>query len=85
MRRPVAVSTLAGMANLLSILIGLICSPIVFVGAIPLLGWMNWLMLPLVTIGAVIGAFAERKVGLTVNLIILVVGGIRLMIGGGII
>ena len=73
------------MANVFSVLIGLICSPVVFVGAIPFLGWMNWLMLPLATLGAIIGAFAETKVGLTVNLIILVVGGFRLMLGGGIL
>lgn len=73
------------MANFFSIFIGLICSPIVFVGTIPFLGWMNWLMLPLVTVGAILGALSGKKIGLTLNIVIFVLGGLRLIIGGGVV
>ncbi len=71
--------------NIISILLGLMASPIVFLGMIPLLGWMNWLMLPIALLGAIIGAFAKNKAGLIINVIVLVVGGLRLLIGGGLI
>ncbi|MBI39877.1 MAG: hypothetical protein CMF59_09775 [Leptospiraceae bacterium] len=73
------------MANVISIIIGLLCSPVVFLGMIPLLGWMNWLMLPGATLGAIIGAFSENKAGLIINVVVLIVGGFRLFMGGGVI
>lgn len=69
--------------NIISILIGLMASPIAFAGMIPFLGWMNWLMIPVAVLGAIIGAFAKNKAGLTINLIVLAVGVVRLMLGGG--
>ena len=51
---------------------------------IPLLGWANWLIIPLAVIGAGIGAASNGKAGRNLNLFVIVVGIIRLMIGGGI-
>ena len=73
------------MANLISIIIGLLTFVSVGVAFIPLLGWLNWLILPGAVIGAIIGAFGEKKTGLIINVIVCVIGGVRLMIGGGII
>ncbi len=56
-----------------------------FVGFVPLLGWINWLMLPFAVIGMIIGVFGKRKTGLLLNIIVAVVGFIRLLMGGGII
>lgn len=73
------------MLNLVSLIIGvvaLICAAIAFV---PLLGWANWLIIPLAVIGAGIGAISGGNSGRNLNLFVIVVGIVRLMIGGGIL
>ena len=73
------------MLNLVSLIIGivaLVCAAIAF---IPLLGWANWLIIPLAVIGAGIGAISGGKAGRNLNLFVIVVGIVRLMIGGGIL
>jgi hypothetical protein len=70
--------------NLVSLVIGavaLVCAAIAF---IPLLGWANWLIIPLAVIGAGIGAVSTSNTGRNLNLFVIVVGILRLMIGGGI-
>ena len=73
------------MLNLVSLIIGaiaLVCAAIAF---IPLLGWANWLIIPLAVIGAGIGAVSSSNTGRNLNLFVIVVGIVRLMIGGGIL
>lgn len=73
------------MLNLVSLIIGavaLICAAIAF---IPLLGWANWLIIPLAVVGAGIGAVSSSNSGRNLNLFVIVVGIVRLMLGGGII
>ena len=73
------------MGNLISIIIGivaLLCTAIAF---IPLLGWANWLIIPLAVVGAGIGQLSPSKTGRNLNLIVIVIGAIRLSLGGGII
>nr|WP_294847667.1 hypothetical protein [uncultured Sphingomonas sp.] len=72
------------MSNVISLVIGvvaLICAAIAF---IPLLGWANWLIIPLAVIGAGIGAISSSNSGRNLNLFVIVVGIVRLMLGGGI-
>jgi hypothetical protein len=73
------------MLNLLSILTGLLSLLIVIPSQIPLLGWGNWLALPLIAVGVVLGALSSKNTGRNFCLIVLAVAAIRLMIGGGII
>ena len=71
--------------NIVSLIIGavgLICAAIAF---IPLLGWANWLIIPLAVIGAGIGAVSAGNSGRNLNLFVIVVGIVRLMLGGGIL
>jgi hypothetical protein len=73
------------MLNLISLIIGvvaLICAAIAFV---PFLGWANWLIIPLALIGAGIGAVSQGKAGRNLNLFVILVGIVRLSLGGGII
>ena len=73
------------MLNLVSLIIGivaLICAAIAF---IPLLGWAYWLIIPLAVIGAGIGAVSGGKSGRNLNLFVIIVGIVRLMLGGGIL
>lgn len=73
------------MLNIVSLIIGvvaLICTAVAF---IPLLGWANWLIVPLAVIGAGIGAMSGSTAGRNLNLVVIVIGVLRLMLGGGIL
>lgn len=72
------------MLNALSILTGLFSLLIVIPSQIPLLGWGNWLALPLVAIGVVLGALSRSNGGRNFCLVILLLASVRLMLGGGI-
>ena len=62
---------------------------------IPLLGWGNWFMIPFAAVGAIIAAIGiavtdparrgRAKTGLVLNVIAIVVGALRLMLGGGLV
>ena len=73
------------MLNIVSLIIGavaLVCTAVAF---IPLLGWANWLIVPLAVIGAGIGAMSSSTNGRNLNLVVIVIGVLRLMLGGGIL
>ena len=73
------------MLNVLSILTGLLSLLIVIPSQIPLLGWGNWLALPLIAVGIVLGALSRSNGGRNFCLIVLAIAAVRLMIGGGVI
>ena len=72
------------MLNIVSLVIGLVALVCAAVAFIPLLGWANWLIVPLAVVGAGIGAMSGSTSGRNLNLFVVVVGILRLMIGGGI-
>lgn len=72
------------MLNLLSFLFGIISLVIVIPSTIPLLGWGNWIALPLIVIGVILGALSSKDGGRNFCLIILLVAAVRLSLGGGI-
>ena len=73
------------MLNLVSLIIGLVALVCAAVAFLPLLGWANWLIIPLAVIGAGVGQVSGSNSGRNLNLFVIVVGIIRLMLGGGII
>ena len=73
------------MSNLISLIIGVVALLLALVAFIPLLGWANWLIIPLAIVGAVIGAVGPAKTGRNLNLFVIVVGVVRLSLGGGIL
>jgi hypothetical protein len=73
------------MLNIVSILVGLLSLLIVIPSQIPLLGWGNWLALPLIVAGIVIGALSRSNLGRNFCLIVFAIAVVRLMLGGGII
>jgi hypothetical protein len=73
------------MLNALAYIVGLISLIIVIPAQIPLLGWANWVALPLIVIGIVIGALSSKDGGRNFCLVVLLIAGVRLMLGGGII
>ena len=73
------------MFNVVSLIIGFVAQLCAVVAFIPLLGWLNWLIIPLALIGAGVGVISKSTAGRNLNLFVIVVGIVRLMLGGGII
>lgn len=74
-----------GMLNLVSILIGVVTLALGLVAFIPLLGWMNWLVIPIGIVGAAVGALSSSNGGRNLNIVLIIIFTMRLMLGGGII
>ena len=72
------------MFNLASLIIGVVALILAIVAFIPLLGWANWLIVPLAILGAIVGMIGRGKAGRNLNLFVIVIGVIRLIIGHGI-
>jgi hypothetical protein len=73
------------MLNIVSLVIGGVALVLAAVAFLPLLGWANWLIIPLAVIGAGMGAVSAAKAGRNLNLAVIVIGILRLMLGGGIL
>jgi hypothetical protein len=72
------------MFNIASLIIGFVALIFAIIAFLPLLGWANWLIIPLAIIGAVIGMISTGTAGRNLNLFVIVIGIVRLMLGGGI-
>jgi len=73
------------MFNIVSLIISFVALVLAVVAFIPFLGWANWLIIPLAVIGAGVGMVSRSTTGRNLNLFVIVVGVIRLMLGGGFI
>jgi hypothetical protein len=73
------------MLNLISIVIGVVALIFGVIAFLPLLGWAYWLIIPLALIGAMVGMASSSNAGRNLNLFVIVVGVVRLMLGGGIL
>jgi hypothetical protein len=73
------------MLNLVSVVIGLGGLVFAAIAFLPLLGWANWLVIPLAMIGTAIGMLSRGKAGRNLNLFVIVVGVLRLTLGGGLL
>ena len=81
--------------GLISLVWGIAAMLWMILALVPLLGWGNWFLIPFAAVGAIIAAIGvlftapERrgraKTGLLLNAVVIVVGVIRLSIGGGVI
>ena len=73
------------MLNIVSLVIGAVALVMALVAFIPLLGWANWFIIPLAIVGAVIGMLSRSTTGRNLNLVVILIGVIRLSLGGGIL
>jgi len=73
------------MFNILSLIVGFIALILAALAFVPFLGWANWFIIPLAIIGAVIGMISRGTAGRNLNLFVIVIGVVRLMLGGGIL
>jgi len=72
------------MLNLVSLFIGGIALILAAIAFIPLVGWANWFIIPLAIVGAGLGAISSNNSGRNLNIFVILVGVVRLSIGGGI-
>lgn len=72
------------MPNLLSLAIGGLALVAALFAFLPLLGWANWFIIPLAVIGLVVGLASRDKSGRNLNIVVIVIGVLRLSLGGGI-
>lgn len=73
------------MLNIASLVIGAIALVLAVFAFIPLLGWANWVIVPIAVVGLALGAMSSSTSGRNLNIVVIVIGVIRLMLGGGII
>jgi hypothetical protein len=73
------------MFNVASLIIGFVALILAMIAFIPLLGWANWLIIPLAVIGAGVGMVSRGTSGRNLNLFVIAIGVVRLMLGGGIL
>jgi hypothetical protein len=71
------------MLNILSILFGIIAFILLIPSTVPLLGWGNWIVLPIAVIGAGLGALSRSNHGRNFCLVVIVIAVVRLWLGGG--
>ena len=81
--------------GLVSLIWGIAMALWMLLALIPLLGIMNWLVIPFAAIGALIAAIGvattrrenrgRAKAGLLLNVAVMVVAAIRLSLGGGLL
>lgn len=72
------------MLNIISIIIGLGALLLLVPAFLPLLGWANWVIIPIAVIGLALGAMSSSNAGRNLNIVVIVIGVLRLMLGGGI-
>jgi len=71
------------MFNMVSIVIGIVALIGAMLGFFPFFGWMNWAVVPLALMGAAFGILSRSDGGRRLNSFVLVVGIVRLLMGGG--
>lgn len=72
------------MLNILSIIIGLGALLMAIPAFLPFLGWANWAIIPVAVVGLALGAMSSSNVGRNLNIVVIVIGVLRLSLGGGI-
>lgn len=73
------------MLNLVSILIGAVALVLGIVPFLPFMAWGYWFVIPIAVVGAAIGALSSRNGGRNLNLLLILIFGLRLALGGGLI
>ena len=73
------------MFNLVSILIGMVALVGALVAFVPLLGWLNWAVIPLASVGLALGVMSNGRAGRNLNIVVIAIGTLRLFLGGGLL
>ena len=73
------------MLNILAFVFGLIALVLALPAMIPLLGWMNWIIIIIAGVGVAFGFASDKNSGRNFCLVVVAICAIRLWIGGGLI
>ena len=84
LRRQHTLAIWRAMFNLISLLIGVLAIPWVLLATLPLIGALNWLVIPWGLLGLFFGVLSRGTAGRNLNLVVLIVAAVRLWLGGGI-
>lgn len=76
---------LPGMFNLISIAFGIVALLLGIVPFLPFMAWGYWFVIPIAVVGAAFGALSSSNSGRNLNLVLILIFGLRLMLGGGFI
>jgi uncharacterized membrane protein len=71
------------MANILAYFFGGFALLLALIAFIPLLGWMNWFIIPIAAVGAICGAVSSSNSGRNFCFIVIGICALRLWLGGG--
>jgi hypothetical protein len=71
------------MLNIASLVIGAIALVLAIPAFVPFFGWANWFIIPIAVVGLALGAMSSKTSGRNLNIVVIVVGVVRLMLGGG--
>lgn len=69
----------------ISVIFGVFSVLGMLLGFIPLLGWFNWLNIPFAVVGLILALVSNSRNGKILNIVAIIIGVIRLFLGGGII
>ncbi|WP_038057358.1 hypothetical protein [Thermus amyloliquefaciens] len=71
--------------RLLSLALAVLSLFLLIPALLPLLGWLNWLVLPLSLLAAGLGLLLGEERAFRLGLLVLVVSALRLLLGGGLL
>lgn len=70
----------------LSLIFGVLAALGLLLGLLPFFGWLNWIfVLPPAVLGLIFGALSKDRGATTLSAVVAVLGGLRLMLGGGLL
>lgn len=69
----------------LGLILGILAALGMLLAFIPLLGWLNWIIIPFAILGLIISAIGKSTGGMVLCGIVVIFGIIRLILGGGIL
>ena len=64
---------------------GILALIVMIIGLIPFFGWLNWVGIPLAILGLILSVIGKSNGGMVICAVAIVVGLLRLFMGGGII
>jgi hypothetical protein len=69
----------------LSLLLVVLALLLLLPALLPLLGWLNWMVLPLALLGAGLGLLSGEERAWKLGLLVVGVSALRLLLGGGLL
>ncbi|GBD40213.1 hypothetical protein HRbin38_00068 [bacterium HR38] len=67
----------------LSLVLAVVALLLLLPALLPLLGWLNWVVLPLALLAAGLGLLSGEERAFKLGLLLMVVSALRLILGGG--